>query len=40
MQLEINSIFIDEDEKVRNNIPTLGGKQDVLFFTVIESIIG
>lgn len=40
MQPEINLIFIDEDEKEANNIPTLGGNQDGLFFTVIESIIG
>ena len=40
MQLEINLIFIDEDEKVVNNVYTLGGNQDVLLFTVIESIIG
>lgn len=40
MWLEINLIFIDEDEKGIYNVYTLGGKQDVLFFTVIESIIG
>ena len=40
MQLEINLIFIDEDEKGIYNVYTLGGKQDVPFFTVIESIIG
>lgn len=33
MQLEINLIFIDEDEKVRNNIPTLGCNQEALFLT-------
>lgn len=40
MLLGINLIFIDEDEKGIYNVYTLGGKQDVLFFTVIESIIG
>ena len=30
MQLEINLIFIDEDEKGIYNVYTLGGKQDVL----------
>lgn len=28
MQLEINSIFIDEDEKGIYNVYTLGGNQD------------
>ena len=28
MQLEINLIFIDEDEKEANIVRTLGGKQD------------
>ena len=33
MQLEINLVFIDEDEKGIYNVYTLGGNQGALFFT-------
>ena len=33
MQLEINLVFIDEDEKGIYNVYTLGGNQHMLFFT-------